>query len=429
PTAALALTTWSAIAPIARPDPSVFSAATIERGRLLAAVGDCAVCHVGPDALGLAGGRGLHTPFGTVVATNITPDVATGIGTWSYPAFERAMRQGGSRDGHNLYPAHPYTSFTKATDADLQALYAFVMAEPAVTHVPPPTALAAPFDNRVLMRLWNGLFLRQGTLTPDPARSQAWNRGRYLVEGLGHCSACHSPRNALGAEKGGAAHLAGGTVDGWDAPALMALSTAPVPWTAEALYTYLSTGHDAHHGVAAGPMAAVVTELAALPDADRRAMADYVASLGTPNLASEAATARAEALLSRAAVEPLDASALGQRLYNGACAQCHEPTGPTLFGVRPALALNTGVHADRPDNLTRVILEGITEPAHSALGAMPGFATTYSDAQVSALLRYIRARFAPEAAPWARVEASVARVRATLVPSGMVGAAPPVPPP
>ncbi len=408
--AAVVLPLRAAIPEIPRPDPAVYSAATVARGRLALAAGGCAVCHAGPDGRGLAGGRGIHTPFGTVFASNISPDPAAGIGAWSYSAFERAMREGVSRDGRNLYPAHPYTSFARASDADLQALYAALMAAPAEAPVPPPTRLAAPLNQRRLMRLWNALFLRGEPLVPDPARGETWNRGRELVEGLGHCSACHSPRNAFGAERGGALHLAGGTVDGWDAPAIAGAAGSPVPWTADALHRYLSTGHDPHHGVAAGPMAAVVRGLAALPDADRRAMADYLASL--QGASPDAAPVRAAALGARAAAEPQGVSALGGQIYRGACAQCHEPDGPTLFGVRPSLALNTGVHAERPDNLIRVVLEGLMEPAHPDLGTMPAFGRVYSDRQVAELLRYVRARFAPAAPPWADLDATVARIRA-----------------
>ncbi len=409
--AAACLPLRSAIPAVPRPDPAVFSAATIARGRLAAALGDCAVCHVGPEGYGLAGGRAIHTPFGAVVATNISPDVDTGIGAWSYPAFARAMREGIARDGRNLYPAHPYTSFAKVPEAELQALYAYLMAAPAEAHRPPPTRLAAPFGERRLMGLWNALFLRGGPLLPDPARSPAWNRGRELVEGLGHCSACHSPRNALGAERGGARHLAGGTVEGWDAPALAGAAAAPVPWTADAFYTYLSTGHDPAHGVAAGPMAAVVRGLAVLPDADRRAMADYLATLQAPS--AEAPEARAAALRAAAVAEPAEGSGLGRQIYRGACATCHEPDGPTLFGVRVPLALNTGLHAARPDNLIRVVLEGLMDPALPDLGTMPAFGRVYSDRQVVELLGYLRARFAPGAPPWTDLDATVARVRAS----------------
>ena len=255
---------WRAIAPIARPDASVYSAATIARGQQLAALGDCAVCHTAANGVVNAGGRPLETPFGTIYSTNITPDVETGIGAWSYPAFERAMREGIHRDGQHLYPAFPYTHFAKTTDADLQALYAYLMAQPAVRAETPENALAFPFNLRPLMAGWNALFHKPDVVPGRPdANPTMWNRGAYLVEGLGHCGACHSPRNALGAEKA-SAYLAGGFAEGWEAPALTSLSQAPIPWSEDELYAYLRTGESRLHGVAAGPMAPVVKELAAL---------------------------------------------------------------------------------------------------------------------------------------------------------------------
>ncbi|OYX82001.1 MAG: aldehyde dehydrogenase, partial [Azorhizobium sp. 32-67-21] len=251
-------------------------------------------------ALGMAaiGGRAMETPFGTVYSTNLTPDPETGIGRWSYAAFERAMREGISRDGHHLYPAFPYTSFTRTSDTDLQALYAYLMSQPAVSAPTPEARMTFPFNVRPLMAGWNALFLKTGQLEADPAQSPQWNRGRYLVEGLGHCGACHTPRNAFGAEKTGAAHLAGAMVDGWEAPALTALSKAPIPWSEADLFAYLRTGFSPHHGTAAGPMGPVVQELAHLPDADIRAMATYLASYAGPPLADPAA--RAEALQAQA---------------------------------------------------------------------------------------------------------------------------------
>ena len=174
-------------------------------------------------------------------ATNITPDVETGIGAWSYPAFERAMREGVHRDGRHLYPAFPYTHFAKTTDADLQALYAFLMAQTPVRAVTPQTTLKFPFNWRPLLAGWNALFHEAETFQPDLTKSEAWNRGAYLVEGLGHCSACHSPRNALGAEKQ-SAYLAGGVAEGWEAPPLTSLSQAPIPWSEDELFTYLRYG-------------------------------------------------------------------------------------------------------------------------------------------------------------------------------------------
>jgi nicotinate dehydrogenase subunit B len=322
------------------------------------------------------------------------------------------MRQGISRDGHHLYPAHPYTDFTKASDADLQALYAYLMAQPATASTPPKTELAFPYNLRPLMAAWNTLFLRPGSFAPDPARSGAWNRGAYLVEGLGHCGACHTPRNRLGAERGGAAHLAGAFAEGWEAPALTALSRAPIPWSEDELFAYLRTGTSRHHGVAAGPMAPVVAELQALPDADIRAMAVYLASLAGPGLSPAQEAARADALHLETGARPGIYAGPGGRVFEGACAVCHETgSGPALFGAKPSLALNSNVHSDAPDNLIHVVLRGIAKPAHADLGAMPGFSDSLTDKQISDLLTYVRARFAPGKPPWSGLEHAIAGIR------------------
>ena len=283
--AGAALGVRSAIAPVTRPDASIYTAATLERGRQLAAVGNCVGCHTAPGGVPNAGGHAMQTPFGTIYGTNLTPDVETGIGAWSFSAFQRAMREGISRDGHRLYPAFPYTAFTQTTDDDLMALYAYLMAQPAVRNEVPPAKLAFPFSVRPLLALWNGMFMTPGAVTHhDAARTAQWNRGAYLVNGLGHCGACHTERNALGAERGGRAFLAGAMVKGWEAPALTSATRAPVPWSEGELYRYLRVGYSPLHGVAAGPMAPVVQELGALPDADVRAMAHYLASF-SPSIA------------------------------------------------------------------------------------------------------------------------------------------------
>ncbi|HXZ09041.1 MAG TPA: molybdopterin cofactor-binding domain-containing protein, partial [Paraburkholderia sp.] len=237
------------IAPITPPLASAFAPELIARGKVLAAAGDCAVCHTAHNGVPNAGGLPLATPFGTVYSTNITPDAQTGIGNWSLDAFVRAMRQGIHRDGRHLYPAFPYTSFKNVSDDDLKALYAYLMSQTPVRSRPPETKLAFPFNVRPLMAVWNRLFLNRNTFTHDPAQSAQWNRGAYLVNGLGHCGACHTPRNAFGAEKTGAAFLAGGAAEGWEAPALTTLSNAPVPWTESELFDYLRFGHAKLHGV------------------------------------------------------------------------------------------------------------------------------------------------------------------------------------
>lgn len=406
-----AILPWRSIPPIARPDVSTYSAATIAKGQQLAALGNCAGCHTDINGVINAGGRALDTPFGIVYSTNITPDPETGIGAWSYPAFERAMREGIHRDGRHLYPAFPYNHFARTTDADLQALYAYLMAQPAVRAANRETALSFPFNIRPLMAGWNALFHKQETFEANSARSEIWNRGAYLVESLGHCGACHTPRNALGAEQDARAYLAGGIADGWEAPSLTSLSQAPIPWTEDELFTYLRTGASRFHGVAAGPMAPVVKELSAVPDSDIRAMAAYLASFNETKIAPAAQEALATQLETATSVKTRSASPLGARIYDGACAVCHQVGGPVLFGSKPSLALNSNLHSTMPDNLIQVILHGIDQPVSSDLGYMPGFKNSLNDGQVAELVSYLRRQFAPDKAPWTDVAATVSRIR------------------
>jgi nicotinate dehydrogenase subunit B len=403
---------WRSIAPIARPDASVYSAATIARGKQLAALGDCAVCHTTNGLLN-AGGRPLETPFGIIYSTNITPDVETGIGAWSYPAFERAMREGIHRDGRHLYPAFPYNHFAKTSDADLQALYAFLMAQTAVHADTPKPTLAFPFNWRPLLAGWNALFHQPQPFQADATKSEIWNRGAYLVEGLGHCGACHSPRNAFGAEKQ-SAYLAGGVTEGWEAPPLTSLSHAPIPWSEDELFAYLRTGESRLHGVAAGPMAPVVKELAALPDQDIRAMAAYLASFNDNRADPSAQQAFATRLETSTGTRTIAASSAGARLYQGACAVCHEVGGTPLFGSRPSLALNSNLHSAVPDNLIQVILHGIASPVSSDLGYMPAFGDSMTDGQVAELVSYLRQQFAPGKPPWANLETAIGRARQVI---------------
>jgi len=424
----LALSPWrGAIAPLAEVDTSIYSEQAIARGRLVAIAGDCMVCHTAPGGVTNAGGLALETPFGTIYSTNITPDHATGIGTWSYAAFERAMRQGIHQNGQHLYPAFPYTAFAKISDADMQALYAWLMTREPVAAQPPKTRLAFPYNLRFAMVGWNALFHDAAPYTPDPEQSRLWNRGAYLVQGAGHCGACHTPRNALGAEKTGVHFLAGGLADGWEAPALNQLSKAPIAWTESSLYEYLRTGYSPLHGVAAGPMAPVVHGLAQLPDEDVRAIAHYLAALSTPavvdgtgqkinagNIPGSFPQAQQAALLEQRSRELDDVRLLpGERLFDGACAVCHDTRdGPPLFGTRPSLALNTNLHSDLPDNVLQVLLHGIPEPALPALGYMPGFKDSLNDGQLIDLLIYMRQRFAPDKPAWQNLPEKIRALRA-----------------
>ncbi|MCS3507503.1 cytochrome c [Achromobacter sp. JUb104] len=429
----------------AGPDVSLYSMRAIERGRLVAAAGDCIACHTAPGGKANAGGLALDTPFGTIYTTNITPDNDTGIGRWSYPAFERAMRQGVHQDGRQLYPAFPYTAYAKLSDADMQALYGYLMSQPAVKSEPPKTELAFPFNMRPLLAGWNALFHDATPFTPDPSRSAQWLRGAYLVEGVGHCAACHSPRNRLGAEKKGVHYLAGGEAEGWTAPALNQLATGPRAWTGDELFQYLRTGYSPSHGVAAGPMAPVIHGLAELPDSDVKAITTYLLDLPKPKGEREVvpvapvapaspspAASRspspspspASSLSPAAATAPSPAPAAatiqslqgrranGERIYQNACAVCHEAgSGPTLFGAKPLLSANTNLHAATPDNLIQVILRGIQEPADDALGYMPGFKDSLDDKQVADLLGYLRERFAPDEDAWPDPTTTIKRLR------------------
>ncbi|MCO6188275.1 molybdopterin cofactor-binding domain-containing protein [Rhizobium sp. L1K21] len=394
-----------AIPTIARPDSGVFSAQTIEQGRLVAAAGACNVCHVGSDGTAFGGGRIFETPFGNIVASNISPDPENGIGNWSYPAFERAMRKGISRDGHHLYPAHPYTSFAGASDADLQALYAYMMSGQAVAKPVAKTELAFPFNQRWLMSAWNAMFAKSETFTPVAAKSAEWNRGAYLVETLGHCSACHSPRNALQAELDGAQHLAGGYADGWEAPALTTASMSPAGWDADALYAYLRYGHSPHHGPAGGPMAEVVESFTALPDSDIRAMATYLAEGRETAVEARAADALEASMAARDSA--LVTAPRGARIFEGACASCHGENSDLT-----SLALNSNLHSASPNNVLQAILNGHEAPAilaaktgreGASLMAMPAFGKLYDDKQIGELTAYLRARFAPEKPAWENV--------------------------
>jgi nicotinate dehydrogenase subunit B len=271
------------------------------------------------------------------------------------------------------------------------------------------TTLLFPFNWRPLIAGWNALFHRVEVFEADPAKSEIWNRGAYLVEGLGHCGVCHSPRNAMGAEKA-SAYLAGGFAQGWEAPPLTSLSHAPIPWSEDELFAYLRTGESRFHGVAAGPMAPVVKELAGLPDPDIRAMAVYLSSFSNA-LERPAQDSLAAKLEQATGTRAVLASAAGARLYEGACAVCHAVGGPALFGSRPSLALNSNLHSASPNNLIQVILHGVAAPVSSDLGYMPAFKDSMNDDQLTELVTFLRRQFAPERPAWTGVRAAVGQAR------------------
>jgi nicotinate dehydrogenase subunit B len=408
--AAAALGWRTAIAPVQASTSAVYSAALVARGQQLAAVGNCVACHTAEGGLPGAGGRALATPFGTVYSSNLTPDAATGIGRWSFSAFQRAMRDGLSRDGSHLYPAFPYTAFTQTSDEDLTALYAWLMSRPAVAASVPETRLVWPFNWRPLMGLWNAVYLQPGPVAQATPHSAQWQRGAELVNGLGHCSACHTPRDALGGERAGRSYLAGALVDGWEAPPLGALSRSPLRWTEAAMLQYLRQGHHPEHGIAGGSMAEVVRGLADATESDLRAMAHYLVSLQPDRPPVPAHTLVAQAA-ARAAALPGPT----QRLFESACGACHhDGDGPEVLGLNQPLALNTNLHSERPDNLIRTVLDGIWQPAYVEIGHMPAFGRALDDQQIAELAAYLRQRFAPDRPAWTDLAGTVARLRTAV---------------
>ncbi|WP_338069340.1 cytochrome c [Paraburkholderia phosphatilytica] len=422
------------------PLPSDNAAATLHRGAELAAIGDCAVCHTASHGAPFAGGRPLDTPFGTIWSTNITPDRDTGIGAWSLDAFTRAMRRGMSRDGHLLYPAFPYPHFTHMTDADIAAVYAFLMSRDPVRATPPANRLVFPLGFRPLIAGWNLFFLHRGVEPNGDAAADfaagasaaassdavELERGRYLVDGPGHCAACHTPLNLLGAEQRGHA-LSGAVIEGWQAPSLTALLSAPKPWTRDQLVAYLRTGFASDHGAAAGPMRPVTQSLADASARDVTAMADYLMSLqmtpaaagavpaSSPSQQHASAEAEAEAEANVNANGHADAVTArvqnGATLFNGACAQCHAPHAPmTTLGNRPSLALGSASNANTPRNVLRAMLDGIRAQPGASGPSMPAFRNVFTDAQIADLAAFLRARFSSQPA-WSVDEASVAKLR------------------
>lgn len=388
------------IEPIAAGETPTKDGKIIRHGAELAAIGNCNVCHTAASGKLYAGGLPLPTPFGTIFSTNITPDIETGIGTWSEAAFLRSMRDGVDREGRQLYPAFPYDHFTNTTDDDIRAIYAFLMSQPAVRNAVPQNKLTFPLNFRPLVAGWNFLFLRRGPLQPDTSKDAEWNRGRYLVEGLGHCGSCHTPRNILGAEKRDRA-LAGGSVEGWDAPALNSSSPTARKWTVDQLAEYLSTGWNRSHGAAAGPMADVTNNLGHVSSADVRAIAVYIASL-SPKLESPKAPERGNPTPNT----PAEVMAI----YIGACANCHnegDDVGPS--NALP-LSLSSALQQASPVNAIRTVLQGVQPQPGRAGAYMPAFDGMLTDKQIASLVEYARARYTASP-PWNDVQNEVAKAR------------------
>jgi mono/diheme cytochrome c family protein len=410
--AAFAVVWRPAISAIDPPAPASFDGALVKHGRDLAAIGNCNDCHTVRGGKDFAGGLPVPTPFGTIYSSNITPDTETGIGRWSEAAFRRAMQSGVDRDGQHLYPTFPYDHFTHVSDDDDRALYAYLMTRQPVRAPARENQLAFPFNQRIAVAGWKLLFLRRGSYQPDSTKSAEWNRGAYLVEGLAHCGACHTPRNALGAEKTQAS-FAGGDVDNWHAYAINSQSSAPVPWDADALYQYLRQGWHPDHGVARGPMAEVVRNLSEVPESDVRAIATYMAGVfGAPTAERKH---RGDEVLAQANSRPAQTAkggtTSGAQIYAAACATCHATDrGPPFGGIN--LALSTALTSPDARNAANIVLSGIRPTAGERSPIMPGFAESMSDGQIADVLDYLRTRFG-NAPPWNNTADIVRDIRRT----------------
>jgi mono/diheme cytochrome c family protein len=367
------------------------------RGAYLALAGHCAGCHTARGGVPYAGGRPIATPFGTIHASNLTPDAATGLGAWTADDFARAMHEGRSRDGRALYPAFPYTDYTRLTRADADALFAYLRSLPPASAPNRPHALRFPWNLPWLLDAWRLVHFRPARFEPDPTKDAAWNRGAYLVEGLGHCGACHTARDALGGPRGPA--LGGGTLAalGWHAPSLLDDAEGGVGGrSVEETAAWLATGLDAR-AVATGPMARVVAgSLQHLVPDDLRAMAVYLKALPDAGAAAARPAAAARAPAGAATL------ALGERLYRERCEDCHGADGEGAPPHWPALAGNRALTQASPVNAIRAVLHGGFAPATRANPrpyGMPPSGPELDDREAAALVSWLRAAWGHRASP------------------------------
>ncbi|MGA7809350.1 MAG: cytochrome c [Bradyrhizobium sp.] len=363
---------------LARTEPSVD---TVAHGKALVDAGDCVSCHTADPAKPFAGGKRIATPFGAVTSPNLTPDRDTGIGAWSDQDFVRALRDGAAPDGSRYYPAFPYPYFTRLTRDDILAIRAYLATLAPIRNPTPPPELRFPLNHRAVMRLWDALFFQPGIFAPDQNKSAEWNRGGYLVTGLGHCGACHTPKDMFGADRHGRS-LSGGRLDGWFAPRLDGAARGGLKsWSVEDITEYLQSGRNGRSH-ATGPMAeVVVNSTSKMSDADVRAIAVYLKAL-PPGPREPAVTP-----------PPDDTMKAGGALYAHACVACHEADGSGAPRIYPPLPGNALLQSADPASTLRIILDGaqtITTPRAPNPGSMPGYARQWTDQQIADVTNYIR---------------------------------------
>jgi mono/diheme cytochrome c family protein len=374
---AFPVVTFLACLPASDPARAAGDPSLIARGLYIARLADCMACHTRPGGTPYAGGLEMSTPFGSLSTPNITPDPDTGIGDWSDEDFYRAGTDGIGRHGADLYPVMPYPSFTKMTRSDVMAVKAYLFSLKPVYAPRAPSHMAFPFDIRATLSVWRELYFHPGVYRPDPKRSAEWNRGAYIVEGPGHCGACHSPRNILGATETGES-LAGGQVGHWLAPNISSDRRWGIgDWSVEDIVTFLKSGAQKTEGVAFGPMAEVVHDsLRYATPADLTAVAIFLKS-GPERLPGAAGVIASRPDLRR-----------GQKIYLENCAQCHQDKGRGIPGAVPNLAANAAVNSAEPNDVIDAVLNGLQGTGR--YGAMPSFAGALGDQQVADVVNYVR---------------------------------------
>ncbi|MEB0059704.1 cytochrome c [Variovorax sp. LG9.2] len=357
--------------------------ASVERGKYLVAMGDCVACHTHKGGKPFAGGRPLQTPFGTVLSANLTPDAQTGIGRYTADTFYRAMSQGVDDDEHHLYPAFPYNYYTKITRDDSDAMFAYLRTLPPVSHALDRNRLPFPFNIRAVMVVWNWMFLDKGTYQPDTTKSAEWNRGAYLVEGLAHCAACHTPKNILGGNKSSEPFY-GGRFGEWFAPDITPNQRVGIgSWKPDELFAFLHEGHNVH-SAASGEMGEVVGySTSQMTRADLAAVITYLGDVKASPVEK---------------VAPPDTAVMhqGEAIWRDQCIACHAANAKGVPLYFPPLMANANLQQRNPTTVIHYILEGAskiaTDQAPTQL-AMPAFNWKLDDQQVAAVATYARNSF------------------------------------
>jgi mono/diheme cytochrome c family protein len=377
---------------------------TVERGRYLSILSDCASCHTVPQKnQPFAGGRPIETPFGSIVAPNVTPDMETGIGSWTDDQFDNAVRKGIGRNGERLYPAMPFNAYTKMSREDVLAIRAYLDTVTAVYNPVVANTLPFPFNIRTSMRVWDVLYFKEGEYVSDPHRSAEWNRGAFLVDGPAHCGACHTPKTFLGGDKS-AQYLQGSPLQGWSAPNITNNArTGLGNWSVEDVAAYLKTGHN-RITAATGPMAeAVDLSTSKMTDDDVKAIATYLKSLPGDEKSQTPIAASAPEM------------AAGGAIYRDQCSACHGLDGKGVDRLFPSVANSSMARADDPTSVIRIVLRGArsvaTDREPTAPG-MPSYGWQLNDSQVANVLNYIRNSWG-NAAPAVSLD-DVGRLRASV---------------